>query len=72
MNTNELKNLIKECLLEIYEENQVLDEKAPPKFPKKLYHKIKAQYPKEPEKAYATMWALHKKGKIKNEMWIGW
>lgn len=38
-----------------------LDEKTPPGFPKPLYKKLKHQYKAEPEKAYATMWKLHKK-----------
>ena len=37
-----------------------LDEKMPPGFPKPLYHKLKSQYKDAPEKAYATMWKLHK------------
>jgi hypothetical protein len=37
-----------------------IDEKAPPGFPKKLYHKIKKQYPGNPQAAYATMWKVDK------------
>jgi len=44
----------------------VVAEKAPPGFgPDKehaaIYNKVLKQYPNEPEKAYATMWKIHKK-----------
>lgn len=42
---------------------QPLDEKAPPNFPKDLYHKLKAQYKDNPERAYATMWMIHNRNK---------
>jgi len=50
----------------IVPEQQELNEKSPPGFgPDKehsdIYNKVKAQYPGEPEKAYATMWKIHNK-----------
>lgn len=50
-------------MIESEEEGTMLDEKAPPGFDKELYKKIKAEYPGEPEKAYATMWSIHNKQK---------
>lgn len=48
-----------------------ISESTPPNFPADLKKKIFKQYGKSP-KAYATMWALHKKhGEKLSEMWIG-
>lgn len=44
-----------------YYQECTLDEKSPPNFPKKLYNKIKKQYPGNDEAAYATMWKIHNK-----------
>jgi len=40
---------------------KTLDEKLPPKFPKKIYDKLKKEYPNNPDAIYATAWKLHKK-----------
>lgn len=46
---------------ESYNCESILDESAPLNFPKKLYNKIKKQYPGNMEAAYATMWKVHNK-----------
>jgi hypothetical protein len=80
MNRSELKQIISEAVEEVMKEfsplgvaEMQLNEKAPPKFPKKLHDKLLKQYKDDKSKAYATMWKLFyakKKGHKKvNEMW---
>lgn len=38
-----------------------VEESAPPGFPEDLMMKLKNQYPENPERAFATAWAIHKK-----------
>ncbi len=42
-------------------------ESAPPGFPEDLMMKLKKQYPGQPERAFATAWAIHKKKKSVSE-----
>jgi len=58
------------CGNELRESIDELNENTPPNFPKDLKAKLKSQYKDNPQKAYATMWAIHKKsgGKLE-EMW---
>ena len=84
MNRAQLKEIIKEAVEEVMNEfaplgvadEGMLQEKAPPHFPKALHDKLLKQYKGEEEKAYATMWKIFyakEKGHKKiNEMWMGW
>ncbi len=54
-------------------EAQELEETVPPGFPAKLSKKLLGQHHKSPNKAYKTMWKLHKQhpGKLE-EIWAAW
>lgn len=84
MKRSELKSVIREAVEEVMKEfaplgvanEGMLNEKAPPNFPKALHDKLLKQYKDDESKAYATMWKIfhannsgHKKV---NEMWMGW
>jgi hypothetical protein len=82
MNKSELKKIIRLIAEEVMKDDFAplgvaqewkLDEKAPPKFPKKLHDKLLKQYKDDEGKAYATMWKIfHAKNsgnKKINEMW---
>jgi hypothetical protein len=43
-----------------------LEKKAPPGFSEARMHELKAQYPGEPEKAFAAAWKIHKDSMKKN------
>jgi len=81
MNRSELRQIISEAVEEVMKEfsplgvaEMQLNEKAPPRFPKKLHDKLLKQYKDDKSKAYATMWKIFyakKKGHKKvNEMWM--
>ena len=80
MNRSELRQIISEAVEEVMKEfsplgvaEMQLNEKAPPRFPKKLHDRLLKQYKDDKSKAYATMWKIFyakKKGHKKvNEMW---
>jgi hypothetical protein len=82
MKRSELKNIIREVVEEVMKDDfaplgvaqeQRLDEKTPPNFPKKLHDKLLNQYKDDESKAYATMWKIFyakKNGNKKiDEMW---
>lgn len=84
MKKTELRNLVREAIEEVMKEfaplgvadESRLDEKAPPHFPRALEKKLLAQYKDTPQKAYATMWKIHKAKNEGNErvceMWTAW